>query len=161
MPGLPHDTAVTPRTRPWSIRSGRVPKELCAPARTIISAEHSSRSMSGIRGIQPGAVPFRKPEEPAWIASPATHPAAAPALDEASFGDLSNDCLAASPWQLDGTSVGQNGETGHNVLSGRIQELAVGSPAYRFNLVLAAVPEPSAAALLLAGMLPARQWRRA
>lgn len=40
-------------------------------------------------------------------------------LEETVVGDFSNDRLAPTPWLLDGGSLGANGETGHNVLSGR------------------------------------------
>ncbi len=42
----------------------------------------------------------------------------AASLDEASFGDLSGDRLAPTVWLLDGTTVGPNGQSGQNVLSG-------------------------------------------
>lgn len=45
--------------------------------------------------------------------------AAAATLDEAASGDFSDDRLAPTVWLLEGGSVGNNGETGHNVLTGR------------------------------------------
>jgi len=48
-------------------------------------------------------------------------------LDEVLIGDLSGDAAMPTRWLLDGTSVGQNGQAGHNVLSGTTGRAASGA----------------------------------
>jgi hypothetical protein len=74
---------------------------------------------------------------PWWLAMlVASGPVAAATWTEGLHGDLSNDRLEPTPWQLDGAALGGNGETGHNILTGQTGRAAPGGAVDRDYLAV-------------------------